>query len=114
VKTSYPPFADSSRFRHAVTKRRSRIEYPETGGGMLLDEMGMGKTLSILALVTKTLEEAHKWTATDTGDDSEIIIPTKKRAAATLVIVPSARKPHSVQPSAMFLPRPSTHQYLGG
>lgn len=81
---------------------------------MLLDEMGMGKTLSILALVTKALEEAHKWAATDTGDDSETIVSTKKRIAATLVIVPSARKLHPIQPSAMFLPRSSTHQYLGG
>jgi SWI/SNF-related matrix-associated actin-dependent regulator of chromatin subfamily A3 len=54
--------------------------------------MGMGKTLSILALVTKTLERAHKWASTSTEDEVDSLLPMKKRAAATLVVVPSARK----------------------
>lgn len=54
--------------------------------------MGMGKTLSILALVTKTLDKAHAWVNTQPMEETETIAPTKKRVAATLVIVPSARE----------------------
>jgi SWI/SNF-related matrix-associated actin-dependent regulator of chromatin subfamily A3 len=54
--------------------------------------MGMGKTLSILALVTKTLENAHKWASSNNADEADTLLPAKKRTAATLVIVPSARE----------------------
>ncbi|KAF2847249.1 hypothetical protein T440DRAFT_492050 [Plenodomus tracheiphilus IPT5] len=39
-----------SSYRHAVTNTRCMYAQTETGGGILADEMGMGKTLSILAL----------------------------------------------------------------
>lgn len=73
-----------------MTKRKSRIPSSEIGGGILADEMGMGKTLSILSLVTKTIEDAHEWISKDTADVADSVLPLKKRTAATLVIVPSA------------------------
>lgn len=33
----------------------------ETGGGILADEMGMGKSLSILSLLARTLGSARDW-----------------------------------------------------
>lgn len=48
--------------------------------------MGMGKTLSTLALITTTLEEAREWFR-DSSNSSR-----KTRSKATLIIVPSTRK----------------------
>ncbi|KAK2786144.1 hypothetical protein FQN53_006906 [Emmonsiellopsis sp. PD_33] len=64
---------------HSVTNEKSQIERVETGGGILADEMGMGKSLSILSLLVWTLDDARNWArscATSSG--------------ATLIIVPSA------------------------
>jgi SWI/SNF-related matrix-associated actin-dependent regulator of chromatin subfamily A3 len=75
-------------FCHQITKRRSRIEIDETGGGILADEMGMGKTLSILALLTSTLNQAHEWAVT--VNLADIDVTASMLSAATLVIVHSA------------------------
>ena len=48
--------------------------------------MGMGKSLSTLALITTTLEEAHEWSRDSSG------ISRKCRSKATLILVPSTRK----------------------
>lgn len=86
-----------------MTKSRSRVEHSEIGGGILADEMGMGKTLSILALVTKTLDKAHAWVNTQTMEEIETIGSTKKRLTATLVIVPSARELRFIERLSTFL-----------
>jgi len=69
------------------------MQHSETGGGILADEMGMGKSLSMLALITKTLESADLWAHGQNKDISESQT-TQKRSRATLVIVPSARMSH--------------------
>ena len=46
----------------------------------------MGKSLSTLALITTTLEEAHEWSRDSSG------ISRKCRSKATLILVPSTRK----------------------
>ncbi|KAK2745332.1 hypothetical protein FQN55_006237 [Onygenales sp. PD_40] len=43
---------------HSVTNEKSQIERVETGGGILADEMGMGKSLSTLSLLVWTLDDA--------------------------------------------------------
>ncbi|KAM0286603.1 hypothetical protein ACHAO9_008233 [Fusarium lateritium] len=48
-------------YRHKITKRRKDIRPEEKGGGILADDMGMGKSLSILALVMKTLDNGVEW-----------------------------------------------------
>ncbi|TID18363.1 hypothetical protein E6O75_ATG06439 [Venturia nashicola] len=85
-----PLHGEEGWFRHAVTKRKSRIPSSEIGGGILADEMGMGKTLSILSLIAKTIDDAHDWVSEETADAIDSVLPSKKRSAATLVIVPSA------------------------
>ena len=80
-------------FSHIITKTKSRVKPLETGGGILADEMGMGKSLSILALVIKTLDGANAWRQ---GEDSTLTeLPHEGTEAltparATLVLVPSA------------------------
>ncbi|KAF5663727.1 hypothetical protein FHETE_7432 [Fusarium heterosporum] len=50
-----------TQYRHKITKRRKDIRPEENGGGILADDMGMGKSLSILALVMKTLDNGMEW-----------------------------------------------------
>ncbi|KAL6413087.1 promoter binding protein RUSH-1alpha [Ilyonectria robusta] len=70
-------------YRHQLTDAESADQPNELGGGILADDMGMGKSLSTLALITATLEDAHSWSQ-DGAAKFE-----KCRSRATLVIVPS-------------------------
>lgn len=51
--------------------------------------MGMGKSLSILALIAKTLDDGNEWAQqhNDSAEDKEAL----KHSRSTLVVVPSAR-----------------------
>lgn len=78
---------------HSITKQASSFEPEEKGGGVLADEMGMGKSLSMLSLIIRTLDYARRWA------DSEIQRETRAGfeglntiSRATLIIVPSARE----------------------
>ncbi|KAK4193912.1 SNF2 family N-terminal domain-containing protein [Podospora australis] len=46
---------------NVVTEQSLREPPPPMLGGILADMMGLGKTLSVLSLVTKTLDEAEAW-----------------------------------------------------
>jgi SNF2 family DNA or RNA helicase len=48
-------------YYNVVTNQIQREQPPPTLGGILADMMGLGKTLSVLSLVTKTLDAAHQW-----------------------------------------------------
>ncbi|KAH7125932.1 SNF2 family N-terminal domain-containing protein [Dactylonectria macrodidyma] len=76
-------------FFHRITNSRSVVQPPERGGGVLADEMGMGKTLSILALIIKTIEEGIPW-AKESGNEELIHSGIQTYAHSTLIIVPSA------------------------
>ncbi|CAG8972651.1 hypothetical protein HYALB_00011390 [Hymenoscyphus albidus] len=80
--------ADKGWYRHDITKLKTRINHPETGGGILADEMRVGKSLSILALVTQTLDESLRWAHNLPVDDGEALPQTTKRSRATLILVP--------------------------
>lgn len=79
------------RFIHCITKQRSTLRPDEKGGGVLADEMGMGKSLAVLALIIRTLDRAHQWVEVHRSDE-----PSYRRthtySHSTLVIVPSACK----------------------
>ncbi|KAI0450909.1 hypothetical protein F5B21DRAFT_489175 [Xylaria acuta] len=74
---------------HRVTKTRSPLRPDEKGGGILADEMGMGKSLCLLAFVLETLDEGREWARQRRSEEyhrSNI----KAYSRSTLVIVPSA------------------------
>ena len=83
----------NDRYQHAVTKAKTRTPNLETGGGILADEMGMGKSLSILALIANTLKDSNEWIYTQATDTSEYGHVSQRASRGTLVIVPSASKP---------------------
>ncbi|KAK5057582.1 hypothetical protein LTR84_011582 [Exophiala bonariae] len=76
-------------YHHKVAGIKSRSLPSEVGGGILADEMGMGKTFCVLALVVGTLRDAHSWSNDDGVHLAEGISPTKILSRATLVVVPS-------------------------
>lgn len=67
------------------------VEPTETGGGILADEMGMGKTLSILALVLQTLDAAHQWAMQVDPDKLSDQSRQRERSRATLIVASSDR-----------------------
>ncbi|KAI0441189.1 hypothetical protein F4803DRAFT_552380 [Xylaria telfairii] len=74
---------------HQVTKTRSPLQPEEKGGGILADDMGMGKSLCLLALVLDTLDEGREW-ARQRHSQEYHSSNIKKYSRSTLVIVPSA------------------------
>ncbi|KAI8635199.1 hypothetical protein F5Y19DRAFT_469074 [Xylariaceae sp. FL1651] len=74
---------------HQVTKTRSTILPEERGGGVLADEMGMGKSLCLLALLLETLDEGQKW-AQERQNEEYRNSTVKRYSRSTLVVVPSA------------------------
>ncbi|RYP37143.1 hypothetical protein DL767_003097 [Monosporascus sp. MG133] len=76
-------------YRHRITKAKRVIQPDERGGGILADEMGMGKSLSILALITKTLNNGREWAQQQ--NDSAEGKKAPKYSCSTLVVVSSAR-----------------------
>ncbi|KAI0193260.1 SNF2 family N-terminal domain-containing protein [Xylaria flabelliformis] len=74
---------------HRVTKTRSPLRPDEKGGGVLADEMGMGKSLCLLALVLETLDEGREW-ARQRQSEEYHSSNIKKYSRSTLVVVPSA------------------------
>lgn len=71
---------------------REREQPDESGGGILADEMGMGKSLTTLALIAKTLKDGHQWVQEQKVPEGDILV--KRPHRATLVIVPSLGKSH--------------------
>ncbi|KAK3699266.1 SWI/SNF and RSC complex subunit Ssr2 [Vermiconidia calcicola] len=100
-RASYEESNDDSRFSlwksrttnrgqiwyNIVTNHELKQEPESVRGGILADMMGLGKTLSILALITNTLDEARAfgetWPPNDMGD-------VERNAKATLIICPKS------------------------
>jgi SNF2 family DNA or RNA helicase len=75
----------ATRYEHVVTGLRRSSPGQETFGGLLADEMGMGKTLSMLSAIVSTLDCAQKFAESKDSEFSELCKPF----SGTLVIVPS-------------------------
>ncbi|KAK5046235.1 hypothetical protein LTR84_008378 [Exophiala bonariae] len=80
-----------SGFQHQITKSWTQEPRMETGGGILADDPGMGKTLSMLGLIGRRLADARTWSDNHEDDQPESNVSrlTKVRSNATLVVVPS-------------------------
>ncbi|KIW84079.1 hypothetical protein Z517_03325 [Fonsecaea pedrosoi CBS 271.37] len=78
----------SSGFRHLITGCWATEPRPETGGGILADEPGLGKTLSALSLISQRLADAHLWSQSRNEED-ENPVQSPIRSRATLIIAPS-------------------------
>ena len=77
----------SLRYKHEITGETSNKTVSECRGGLLMDEMGMGKSLSVLALIVHTLEQANTFEvfSQNTGLG-------RKRIRSTLIITPATSK----------------------
>ncbi|UCK59165.1 hypothetical protein AFCA_001988 [Aspergillus flavus] len=87
------PMARGQLYFHVITGNEQHEQPDESGGGILADEMGMGKSLTTLVLMAKTLQEARQWVEHAKALPGASLAETPTRA--TLVIVPSRGKdPH--------------------
>jgi SNF2 family DNA or RNA helicase len=82
--------ANTFRYRHIITKAQQNELPDESGGGILADEMGMGKSLTTLVLIEKTLSDALQWAEERKTQSDDMMV--KQHCRATLVIVPSHGK----------------------
>jgi SNF2 family DNA or RNA helicase len=91
VRQVSPPqvASNKSRFIHRITRARCYQRPEEDGGGLLSDEMGMGKSLSTLSLIVKTVQEGHAWARKQQAEDAADGT-TEAYSHGTLIIVPSA------------------------
>ncbi|SPO04664.1 related to helicase-like transcription factor protein [Cephalotrichum gorgonifer] len=74
-------------YKHKVTGATTSITPEEKGGGILADVMGMGKSLSILALTMKTLDEGKAWA--DQLNDGRKRKDPIQYSGSTLIVVAS-------------------------
>ncbi|KAJ1711675.1 helicase [Aspergillus flavus] len=81
------PMARGQLYFHIITGNEQHEQPDESGGGILADEMGMGKSLTTLVLMAKTLQEARQWVEHAKALPGASLAETPTRA--TLVIVPS-------------------------
>ncbi|KAK1726384.1 SNF2 family domain-containing protein [Colletotrichum acutatum] len=75
-------------YRHKITNVKQKIQPDERGGGILADEMGMGKSLSILSLIVKTLDDARNWAVEEEKNNEKS--KDLHYSGSTLVVVSSA------------------------
>jgi SWI/SNF-related matrix-associated actin-dependent regulator of chromatin subfamily A3 len=76
------------RYKHRLTKARESLRVNECRGGLLADEMGMGKSLSVLTLIVHTLEAAQLFEARRFDDDGKVL--TRQTSGATLIAAPKS------------------------
>ncbi|KAF9878016.1 DNA repair and recombination protein rad5c [Colletotrichum karsti] len=80
---------DEVRYRHRITNVKQRTKPDERGGGILADEMGMGKSLSILSLIMKTMKSGLEWAEHENSNEEKL--KDVNYSGATLVVVSSAQ-----------------------
>lgn len=76
-------------YYHVITGREERQKPPEVLGGILADMMGLGKTLSILALVVGSVEKSLEWAKLppDQPEEGQQFSPVRN-TKSTLLIAP--------------------------
>ncbi|KAH6845784.1 SNF2 family N-terminal domain-containing protein [Chaetomium sp. MPI-CAGE-AT-0009] len=79
--------SDEDFFEHIIVGARS-VEPKDTSGGILADDMGLGKSLVILSTIAGTLDRANTFVSETQGGKVECSAVLKSRS--TLVIAPSS------------------------
>ena len=74
-------------YYNVITGKEERTKPPEVLGGILADMMGLGKTLSILALVVGSLQESKDW-ASQSCSEMDGEKPLIRNSKATLLVSP--------------------------
>ena len=74
-------------YYNVITGQEERTQPPEVLGGILADMMGLGKTLSMLALIVGSLADANRWASQDCPemDGEKALIRNSK---TTLLVSP--------------------------
>ncbi|KAJ5014593.1 DNA repair protein RAD5B [Colletotrichum sp. SAR 10_99] len=80
-------------YRHKITNVKQREKPEERGGGILADEMGMGKSLSILSLIVNTARAGQEWAVQENNNDDKL--KDISYSGSTLVVVSSALLIHN-------------------
>lgn len=74
-------------FQHILTKSKS-ADCHESRGGIIADDMGLGKSLTILSVIAKSLPDASEFVSNwnpEADEQSQVTLSSR----ATLVVVPS-------------------------
>lgn len=71
------------RYFNIITQTEHRQPPPETLGGILADVMGLGKTLSILSLISSSFPAAEQWAATPVTQPAPAESKANKQDAVT-------------------------------
>jgi SWI/SNF-related matrix-associated actin-dependent regulator of chromatin subfamily A3 len=83
----YGAINQSISYQHILTKTKSS-DCHESRGGIIADDMGLGKSLTILSVIAKSLPDASEFVSTwnaDANEKSQVTLASR----ATLIIVPS-------------------------
>ena len=77
--------AETYRFTNMITDMSQKAPLPDSKGGLLADQMGLGKSLTMISLVAlNTCKTREPIIFTDLG--------ALRRLKATLIVVPYSRK----------------------
>ncbi|KAI1106950.1 SNF2 family N-terminal domain-containing protein [Jackrogersella minutella] len=77
-------------YYNVITGSSQRDPPPETLGGILADMMGLGKTLSILSLITSSLDQAGNWSSfTPVQPQAPPMLKKKKTSSSGQFDVPT-------------------------
>ncbi|KAI9793804.1 MAG: hypothetical protein M1833_000527 [Piccolia ochrophora] len=76
-------------YYNVITGKEERRRPEEPRGGILADMMGLGKTLSVLALVVATMDDASAWSKQrPPARQTEEEVPLMRNSKGTLLIAP--------------------------
>ena len=78
-----------SRFYNLITQQKRSDVPQESRGGILADEMGMGKSLMVIALIMHTQELAHSFTSMH-QDPIGTEVQRATSEGSTLIITPKS------------------------
>ncbi len=98
-------------YYNVITGGEERTKPPEVLGGILADMMGLGKTLSILALIVGSLDDAAEWgqqAPVKTGEVFQLV----RNSKATLLVAPLSTVANWEEQIAMHLKPGSLKYYI--